>query len=223
MTKARVGRPRGENTENANRRRKQLMDAAIESIVEFGLPATTLAKVAKVSGLSQGTAVFYFKSKDTLLYETFRYRLNEFKVFWTEALASAEPDPVDRLLTMAFAMVDPRIMTPQNLKFWNAFWNEACTKESLAKISEDFENERLKTQADLCEDARDMITGANWTPATVAHTLEAVAEGLWVRLYYSPGYMSVMDARIVMGTVVATIFPTRSEEIMNLASNCPDN
>lgn len=199
------------------------MDAAIESIVEFGLPATTLAKVAKVSGLSQGTAVFYFKSKELLLVETFRYRLNEFKTFWAEALASAGPDPVDRIVTMAFAMIDPRMMTPQNLKFWNAFWNEACTKDSLAEFSEDFENDRLKTQTALCEDARDMITGANWTPATVAHTLEAVVEGIWVRLYYSPGYMTVADTRIAMGAVLASIFPTRTEEIMKLASECPEN
>ena len=38
-----VGRPRGEQVENAARRRRQLIEAAIDSIVEVGFSATTLA------------------------------------------------------------------------------------------------------------------------------------------------------------------------------------
>ena len=109
MIKSRVGRPKGEHTENANRRRKQLMDATIESIVEHGLSATTLATVAKASGLSQGTAVFYFKSKDALLVEAFRYRLEEYKSIWSDALSAAGSDPVDRIMALVFASLAPSV------------------------------------------------------------------------------------------------------------------
>jgi TetR/AcrR family transcriptional repressor of bet genes len=223
MARARVGRPRGENTENANRRRKQLIDAAIESIVEHGLSATTLATVAKASGLSQGTAVFYFKSKESLLLETFRYRLEEFRDFWIDALSSAGSDPIDRIMALVFAAIDPQVMTPQNLVFWNSFWNQASTNASLAELSKRFEAERLDVQLSLCEDAKDLTSGPIWTPKTVAHTLETMAEGIWVRLYYSPDYMTVTDARIAMGTVLSMIFPLRAEEIMKRASDGPGN
>ena len=82
MKNARVGRPKGRNEENTNRRRKQLIDAAVESIVEYGLSTTTFDTIAKAAGLSKGTAVFYFKTKDSLLYETFRYRMEEYRSNW---------------------------------------------------------------------------------------------------------------------------------------------
>ncbi len=223
MTKARVGRPKGENTENANRRRKQLMEAAIESIVEHGLSATTLATVAKSSGLSQGTAVFYFKSKESLLSETFRYRMEVFRAYWMEALSSAGPDPVDRIMAMAFVAIDPQTLTPQNLALWNSFWNEASSNASLARMSDQFETERLDTLLSLCENAREQISGTIWTPKTAAHTLEAMYEGIFIRLHYSPDFISVKDARIALGTVLSSILPSRTEEIMMRASDYPDS
>src|SRR3546814_2953137 len=56
--KAAAGRPRRERTENAAKRRRQLIEATIDSIVEHGLSATTLATVSDGAGLSQGVAVF---------------------------------------------------------------------------------------------------------------------------------------------------------------------
>lgn len=207
MEKTRVGRPRGENTENANRRRKQLMDAAIESIVEHGLSATTLATVAKASGLSQGTAVFYFKSKDALLQETFRHRLQEHEVYWKDVVADAGPDPIDKIVALAFAAIDPRIMTTQNLKFWNSFWNAASPKASLSQMSAVYESKRLGKLLSLCEEAEDHIEGAGWTPRTVAHALETMAEGIWVRVYYSPDFITVAESRAAMATLLSSISP----------------
>lgn len=221
MKQSRVGRPKGENVENANRRRKQLMDAAIQSIVEHGLSATTFATVAEASGLSQGTAVFYFKSKDALLAETFRFRLEEYQAFWQDALASAGSDPVERLVTLTFSTIDSRIMTPLGLKFWNAFWNAASPNASLLALSDQFEAERLQIQVALCEESKDQMDGTFWTPKSVAHALESMSEGIWVRAYYSPDYMSVQDARLAMGTVLCSIFPTYSDSIMKRARECP--
>ncbi|MFT5506143.1 MAG: TetR/AcrR family bet gene transcriptional repressor [Gammaproteobacteria bacterium] len=222
MAKALVGRPRGENTENANRRRKQLMDAAIESISEHGLSATTLATVAKASGLSQGTTVFYFRSKESLLLETFRYRIEESRVFWMNALSSAGSDPMDQIMALVFATIDPRVMTPQNLIFWNSLWNEASRNFNLAEMSERFEAERLGVLLSLCEDAREQIPGPIWTPKTVAHALETMTEGIWARVYYSPNFISINDAKVALGALLSTIFPSRSEEIMKQASDSPD-
>ena len=54
-------RPRKERKENADKRRRQVLDATYRSIVSHGLAKTTLATVADEAGLSQGVAVFYFK------------------------------------------------------------------------------------------------------------------------------------------------------------------
>ncbi len=199
------------------------MDAAIESIVEHGFSATTLATVAKASGLSQGTAVFYFKTKESLLVETFRYRLEEYRDAWMDALSSAGSDPVDRIMALVFASLAPQLMERQNLIFWNSLWNEAARNVSLTEMSEQFDAERQDVQLSLCKEAKDLISGTIWTPKTVAHTLETMTDGIWSRLYYSPNYLTVRDARMAVGTVLSLIFPPRTEEIMKRASDCPDN
>src|SRR3546814_18974745 len=51
--KAAAARPRRERTENAAKRRRQLIEATIDSLVEHGLSATTLVTVYDGAGLSQ--------------------------------------------------------------------------------------------------------------------------------------------------------------------------
>lgn len=197
------------------------MDAAIESIVEHGLASTTLATVAKASGLSQGTAVFYFKSKDSLLVETFRYRLEEYRDFWKETLAAAGSDPVDRIMALVFAALAPHLMERQNLVFWNSLWHEASRNSDLAQMSDRFDAARQKVQLSLCEEAKDLYAGTLWTPKTVAHTLETMTDGMWSRLYYSPDYMTPLDARMAVATVLSLIFPSRTDDILARAADFP--
>ena len=217
MKNSRVGRPRGQNVENTNRRRKQLIDAAVESIVEHGLSTTTFDTVAKASGLSKGTAVFYFKSKDALLYETFRYRLEEYRTTWMEALPDSGSDPVDRVAAMVFASLDPRVMTPQNLAFWNSFWPEASRNESLNQMSDQYDTEWYEVLLSLCEDAKEFLGDSNWTPESATKALEFMCEGAWTRLHYSPKLVSPTDAREASARLLSAIFPSRADEIMKRA------
>ena len=81
-----AGKPRKERKENADRRRRQLLDATRRSIVAHGLARTTLATVAVEAGLSQGVAVFYFASKTGLLTETMRDMYRSYEENWQAAL-----------------------------------------------------------------------------------------------------------------------------------------
>ncbi|MEM6375648.1 MAG: TetR family transcriptional regulator, partial [Pseudomonadota bacterium] len=78
-------KPRKERKENADRRRRQLLDAARRSILQFGLTKTTLATVSREAGLSQGVAVFYFESKGGLLRETLRDLYTTYERLWQNA------------------------------------------------------------------------------------------------------------------------------------------
>lgn len=218
VTGNRVGRPRGGNIENTKRRRKQLIDAAVESIVENGLSATTLATVSKASGLSQGTAVFYFKNKDSLLAETFRYRLDEYRSAWIDALEAAGPDPVDRLTALVFASFDRRLVTPQNLALWHSFWPEAARNRTLNDLSDQYDAERQDVQMSICEEAAPFLNGELWTPKSVAQALEAITDGIYSVLHYTPDFMSIEEARRMAATLLSSIFPSRAEDILKQAS-----
>lgn len=210
----RVGRPKGANVENAKRRREQLIDAAVSSIVEHGLSDTTLATVARASGLSQSTAVFYFKSKETLLSEAFRHRMNFYRSTWMQAVSQSPDDPVERIIALTFASLDPSLLTREDLAFWNEFWPQAARSETLARIDEEFEVERQALLNGLFEGAGHLLEGSDWTPEMAAQAVETLIEGAWVRLYYSPDHFSAEMARLSLGVFLSQIFPDYRARIL---------
>lgn len=219
MTNARVGRPKGRDEENTNRRRKQLIDAAIESIVEHGLSTTTFETIAKAAGLSKGTAVFYFKTKDALLFEAFRHRIEEYQANWKEALAAAGCDPVDQVVALVFASLDPKVMTRQNLAFWVSFWPEASRSESLRLMSRKDDKAWYDAVLSSCEAADQYACGPDWTPRAVANALQLICDGAWDRVHYSPSMLSRRDASLAAGVLLSTIYPSRAHAIMKRAKD----
>ena len=115
-------KPRRERKENADRRRRQLLDAARRSILRHGLAKTTLATVATEAGLSQGVAVFYFKSKNGLLTETLRDAYQDYENLWTRALAKAGERPSDQLRALLEVDFSVQASGPHILPIWFAFY-----------------------------------------------------------------------------------------------------
>ena len=218
-TKRPVGRPRGEQVENAARRRKQLIEAAIDSIVEVGMSATTLATVSKAAGLSQGVAVFYFKRKENLLVETLRYHYDEYNAVWQSAVAAAGPNSLDRLMALIFADLDPMLCTPRNLTLWNSFWGEAAARPQYRVICEKNERSRKDALVRFCDELKPLIGGEPWTPDAVADALDIMTDGMWTRMHITPNQMSLDEGRRLVARYLATVFPTEAARIRSRADS----
>jgi AcrR family transcriptional regulator len=207
-------RPRRERADNAARRRAQILDATIESIVRHGLSATTLATVAEAAGLSQGVTVFYFKSKQALLAEALRWQYEEYRNVWRAALAAAPADPVARILALVRADFDPAVCNRRMLTLWHAFWGEATARPLFAEISEGFDRERAAALHEQCEDASDLLDANVWTPESLAVALDSLTDGLWIRMHLDPEGVENAEAMRITLRAVAAAFPSRHAEIL---------
>lgn len=207
-------RPRRERTENAARRRGQIIEATLESIVRHGLAATTLATVAEEAGLSQGVTVFYFKSKRTLLAETLRWHYEDYCNLWQAALDAAPADPVSRILAMVGADFEPAICNRRTLTLWHAFWGEATARPLFATIAESYDRERAAALRQECEAAQGLLDAAVWTPADLALAVDSLTDGLWLRMHLEPEAMSNAAAMRVTMHFLAGAFPSRRREIL---------
>ncbi|WP_425406652.1 TetR/AcrR family transcriptional regulator [Hwanghaeella sp.] len=214
-----IGRPKGEQVENAARRRKQLVEAAIDSIVELGMSATTLATVAKAAGLSQGVAVFYFKTKENLLVETLKHHYAEYDAFWKKAIDDAGSDPIDRLTALVFADIDSDLCTARNLALWNSYWGEAAARPRFAAICDDHDRTRYEVLTQLCREVSHLITGNIWTPVSVADALDSMTDGMWIRLHITPDFMDRRQGRRILASFMATVFPTEAARILRRAES----
>jgi TetR/AcrR family transcriptional repressor of bet genes len=210
-------RPRRERADNAARRRAQILDATIESIVRHGLSATTLATVADEAGLSQGVTVFYFKTKQALLAEALRWHYDEYRKVWRAALEVAPLDPVARILALVRADFDPAICNRRTLTLWHAYWGEATARPLFASISESFDRERGTAMREQCEAASDLLDREVWSAAELALALDSLTDGLWLRMHLDPDSMDNALAHRITLRSVAAAFPSRHAEILAAA------
>ena len=205
-----AARPRKERTENAARRRGQLIDATLRSIVRNGLQGTTLATVSREAGLSQGVAVFYFQSKDALLAAALQRHYELYEANWTAARAAAGPAPADRLAAMIRADFEPSVCSREAQVVWHAFWGEASAQPLYAQIADRFD--RARSGAIVAEVAGVLEgTGQGGRAAEeIGAGLEALTDGLWLQIYLSGGEVGVADSLRVARRYLTALFPAHS-------------
>ena len=119
------------------RRRRELIEATITSIARHGLSRITIAKVAKIAGLSTGIVNFYFHSKQALLLATLETVDREFELRQQEALERAGEDPVQLLEAMIEVDFDPDVCDPRRIAVWAAFWGEANGRADYLRVCGD--------------------------------------------------------------------------------------
>lgn len=77
-------------------RRRQLIDATIETIHRHGFADTTIARIANAAGMSSGIISHYFGGKNALLEATMRFLMQELRKDYLSRLAKAKT-PHERL------------------------------------------------------------------------------------------------------------------------------
>lgn len=203
-------RPRKERTENAARRRGQLIEAALRSIVRNGLPGTTLATVAKEAGLSQGVAVFYFQTKEGLLAAALERHYERYEANWRQALDAAGADPADRLAALVRADFHPAVCSREAQIVWHAFWGEASARPLFNRIADRFDTHRSEA---LEEAARDLLAalGRDTSEArALGAGIEGLTDGLWLQIYLASGVTDPGEAYDITRRFLVALFPERA-------------
>lgn len=201
-------KPRKERKDNADMRRRQILDATFKSIVSNGLAKTTLATVANEAGLSQGVAIFYFKSKTGILSAALQDQYGKYETHWQAALARADSDPASRMRALIEADFDPDICNPQSLAVWFAFFGEQGFVPQYAEITASYESKRAETLTGIClqlapdEPAKAALAG-EW--------IDTLTDGYWQKLHLFPQRYTRANALARTLDVLATLFPAYAD------------
>lgn len=205
-------KPRKERTENAEMRRQQLLDATLRSIAANGLAKTTLATVAAEAELSQGVAVFYFKSKTGLLTEALRAHYERYQKHWTAALKRAGDDPVKQLITLIEAEFAPAVSDAEALSIWFAFWGEQTFTPQYAEVSAEFDRHRTAESERVCAALMPGATQAE--TRLVADWIETLTEGYWQHLHVFPSTTNRQEAAQSTLALAARLMPEHAAQIL---------
>ncbi|MBX9726371.1 MAG: TetR family transcriptional regulator C-terminal domain-containing protein [Rickettsiales bacterium] len=166
-----------------DKRKAQLIAAALESIAKRGLMETTITHISKGAGMSRGIINFYFTSKETMLRETLKTLIDEYEVEWGEALAKSSDEGrarVDALIAVHFGK---KLCSARRLNVMSAFWGHAASQAAYrnqleaadAKIENTLTAALAHTLGGSLDEARDAAT-----------QLHALIRGLWLNFMLNP-------------------------------------
>ena len=198
-------KPRKERKANADKRRQQLLDATLRSIAANGLAKTTLATVANEAGLSQGVAVFYFKSKNGLLAEALRAKYLKYEKNWSDALEDSASNPSAKLVALINSDFETKICNAESLAIWYAFWGEQNFTPEFASVTNEFDDRRAEAMETVC---RNLIGPSEETEAKrVAEWIDTMIDGFWLRLHVNSDLYTPAGAVTEILTLVERIIP----------------
>lgn len=188
-------------------RRRQLIDATINSIAEHGIGGTTMTTVTELAGLSLGIVNFHFQSKQNLLEETLMFVAREHYDQWEKAYHDAGLDAATKLLAIVDAHFHPRIFTRKKLAVWYAFFGEVRRRAVYRSLVDDMDRERFEVSTRLCAEIL-ADGGYDGPPADhVARMLEALYDGLWLNTLMYPGKFTREGSKHQIRVYLATVFP----------------
>ena len=188
-------------------RRRQLIEATINSISQHGIGGTTMNTVTEFAGLSLGIVNFHFKSKQNLLEETLVFLAREHHDLWFKAYRDAGLSAAEKLLAIVDAHFHPRICTRKKLSVWYAYFGEAGRRKAYRALVDEIDNQRLGISTALCT-AIIEEGGYDCPPAQhVAQTLEGLYDGLWLNILMYPATFTREQCKAQIRAYLATTFP----------------
>lgn len=170
-----------------DKRKAQLIGAALESIAKRGLMETTITHISKGAGMSRGIINFYFTSKEMMMREALKSLIDEYETEWYAAIAQAGDDGARRLASLVTAHFDKKLCSAKRLNVMSAFWGHAATQ---AAYRNQLEAADLKIETAFTE-ALAHLHGSSLEDAKHhALQLHALIRGLWLNFMLNPQTVS---------------------------------
>jgi AcrR family transcriptional regulator len=166
--------------EAPEKRRADLVQAAIRCLAEGGIAAFKMERIAAEAGVSLGLLPHYFKSKTELLAEVYRAALYD-DVYRkiAELDDKAIGSPTARLCRIVDAIIDPDYLRPANLTVWLALWGEIVVNPELRLAHRALYRSYLTSLAvligEVAEERQRRVNGTE-----VARNLQALIDGLFL-------------------------------------------
>lgn len=166
-------------------RRKELIDATVRCLCQYGTEAISVRLIAREAGLSLGMVRHHFRSKDELLAATLRQLSAKVQDRTRDALADTGMSPMQRLHAFIRACLHPGALDAEYVRARFLFWSLAQTNPVVREVHDEiyarFESEVRMLVSDVASAKRlsldlDVVTLA----------ILALLKGIWVEWSLAP-------------------------------------
>jgi AcrR family transcriptional regulator len=178
-----AGQSGGGGAGMAEKRREQMLRAALEVIIERGYPDTRVTDVAERAGTSPALVIYYFKTRDQLLTEALRYSED----LWYEAgnrrIATIESAAGRLEEIIAMTCLPDEDDEPGNSDLlWLDLWAQSARNPGVAAVRRKFDERWRETFRALLLAGQGSGEFAAVDADDFAITLSAMLDGFAVQL-----------------------------------------
>jgi len=156
-------------------RRRQLIEATIESLADVGFAACTLMDIARRAGVSPGLVAHYFGDKEGLLEATLRHLAGRLARLVSIRLAQART-PRERIQAVIDANLAPEEFDRRTASVWLAFWGQVIHSVRFKRVQNVYQRRML---SNLRHGLKQIVPARE--AQSIAIAIAAVIDGLWLR------------------------------------------
>lgn len=156
-------------------RRRQLIEATIESLAEVGFAACTLMDIGRRAGVSPGLVAHYFGDKEGLLEATLRHLAGRLSRLVSVRLAQART-PRERIQAVIDANLAPEEFDRRTASVWLAFWGQVIHSARFKRVQNVYQRRML---SNLRHGLKQIVPARE--AQSIAVAIAAVIDGLWLR------------------------------------------
>ncbi|GLS86572.1 TetR family transcriptional regulator [Cypionkella aquatica] len=120
--------------ESEERRREDLIAAALDLVAEGGLHAATVRAIADRAGVTPGLIRHYFTSKEDLTRVAYQRLMEDMIGDSASVLLHAPADPLARLARFVAASVSPPVADPVAVGLWAAFLHDVRRDPAMREV-----------------------------------------------------------------------------------------
>src|SRR5215218_8243539 len=160
------------------KRRTQMLEAAMEVIAERGLCETRIADVADRAGLSPALVVYYFGSKETLLTEALAYAEDLFYIEAFRELTGIEG--ASARLVRLIELACPPVVRRES----DEYWTLALRNDEAARKREALERRWRNTISEVVGEGQRSGEFGPCDPERFATYLSALMDGLALQVLF---------------------------------------
>src|SRR5882762_2682210 len=156
-------------------RRRDLVKAAYQTFLKYGLSGTTVARIGEQAGMSHGIVNYYFKSKDHLLSAVIRYAFQLILQHSILFLRDAET-PRERISAVIAGNFPAELFNQETATAWISFFAEVPTNSEFARLQDMFYR---RLRSNLVFNLKQVTSPSH--AERIALGISVWIDGLWLR------------------------------------------
>lgn len=188
-------------------RRKELIEATIAVIAQYGYSGTTVGRVAKAARVSVGLMNFHFETKDKLFEAVFRHLADEYQQVWDARVAASDQAPWPLMKTMIATYFDREVFSNERLSVWFAFWSDPALRDKFRDAATAVERRYVQQLEIQMNHLLESHPHRNEAARNVTTALSAMIDGFWLQALLYPKKFKAKDATekciLFVGTVLS--------------------